>query len=111
MQSHQTLVYLHQAKDQGRARPVPTNNPKRFKGWVPAAVDVPESVLDHSAKLVAATLADRFEGKPISGSAIARAVGRDVRHVRHVRSWLAHAESLGLVQQTDTRRGWIPATS
>ncbi|WP_146530522.1 hypothetical protein [Novipirellula artificiosorum] len=74
---------------------------------MPAAVDVPESVLDDGAKLVAATLADRFEGKPISGSAIARAVGRDVRHVR---LWLAHAEALGLVQQTDTRRGWIPAT-
>ena len=32
MQPQQTLIYLHQAKDAGRANPVPTNNPKWTKG-------------------------------------------------------------------------------
>ena len=108
MKPPQTLVYLHQAKEAGRANPVPTNNPKWTKGWVPGSVDVPNSVLDEGAKSVAATLGKMFKGKPISGSAIARELGQDVRPGR---SWLNHAETMGLVAQTETRRGWIPVAS
>ncbi len=59
-------------------------------------------------RVVAATLGKPFTGKPISGSAIARELGQDVRPVR---SWLNHAETLGIVAQTETRRGWIPVAS
>ncbi|MFG0287020.1 MAG: hypothetical protein ACF8CQ_02540 [Rhodopirellula sp. JB044] len=72
MQSHQTLAYLHEAKDAGRANSVPTNNPNCTKGWVPGSVDVPGSPLKHGAKLVAATVGDLYANKPISGAAVAR---------------------------------------
>jgi hypothetical protein len=106
MKSPQTSRYLHRAKDDGRAKPVPTAKPNWNKGWVPASVDFAESTIDEGAALVAATLAKLFNGKPISGSAIARELGRDVRPVR---SWLAHAVTLDTVTQTTSPRGWIPA--
>lgn len=108
MQPPQTLRYLHHAKDAGLAKPMPTHNPNWTKGWVPASVDIPDSPIIEGARLVAKTLAELFEGKPISGSAIARALDHDVRPVR---SWLAKAETMGLVSQTETRRGWIPVSS
>ena len=66
MQSPQTFRYLHQAKDAGLAKPIPTHNPKWTKGWVPASVDIPDSPIVEGAKIVAKTLAELFEGKPIA---------------------------------------------
>ncbi len=106
MQPHQTLVYLHEAKDAGRVNPVPTNNPNCTKGWVPGSVDVPASPLEHGAKLVAATVGDLYDGKPISGAAVARTLNRDSRTVRR---WLDQAKSMRLIKQPKSKRGWILA--
>lgn len=52
MQPHQTLAYLHEAKDAGRANPVPTNNPNWTKGWVPGSVvSRPNAVADNNRSL------------------------------------------------------------
>ena len=108
MQPPQTLIYLHQAKDAGLANPVPTNNPKWTKGWVPGSVEVPTSLLEHGAELAAQALGELYDSKPISGATIAKTLQRDVRTVR---SWLTQAETMGLVTQAETRRGWIPQAS
>ncbi len=108
MQPPQTLIYLHQAKDAGLANPVPTNNPQGAKNWVPGSVEVPMSLLQHGAASPAQALGELYDSKPISGAAIAKTLQRDVHTVR---SWLTQAETIGLITQTETRRGWIPQTS
>ena len=108
MQPPQTLIYLHQAKDAGLANPVPTNNPKWTKGWVPGSVEVPTSLLQHGAASPAQALGELYDSKSISGAEIAKTLQRDVHTVC---SWLTQAETMGLITQTKTRRGWIPQTS
>ncbi|WP_417736930.1 hypothetical protein [Rosistilla oblonga] len=90
------------------AKPMPIHNPKWTKGWVPASVDIPDSSIVEGATPVAERLPERFEGKPISGSAIARVLDHDVQPVR---SWLAQPETMGLVSHPEARRGWIVVSS
>ncbi|WP_419188518.1 hypothetical protein [Stieleria bergensis] len=102
---HQTLIYLHMAAEEGRAKPVRTKNSDVTRGWVPGDVGASMSLADERATLAADTLARLYDGKPLSGRQVAEEMERPTGTVGR---WLTHAETLGLVVRTETHRGWIP---
>ncbi len=105
MGHHQTLIYLHMAAEEGRAKPVRTQNSDVTRGWVPGNVDASMSLADERATLAADTLAKLYNGEPLSGRQVAEAMERPTGTVGR---WLAHAETMGLAVRTDTHRGWMP---
>ncbi len=108
MGHHRTLIYLHMAADEGRAKPVRTRRSDVTRGWVPGNIDASMSLADERATLAADTLARLYQGKPLSGRQVAEVMERPIATVGR---WLAHAKTLGLVVRTETHRGWIRQSS
>lgn len=78
MGHHQTLIYLHMAAEEGRAKPVRTRDSDVARGWVPGNVAASISLADERATLAADTLACLYEGKPLSGRQVAEEMERPV---------------------------------
>ena len=105
MKHRQVLKYLHAAKEDGRAKPVESSPGGIIRGWVPAHVEVQETLAEQKAKRAASAVSElSADGKLVSASAVSRHL--DVPEGT-VGRWLKVAESMQLVR-SEPRRGWMP---
>ena len=106
MEHRQVLKYLHEVKDDGRVKPVLSSANGIIRGWVPAHVEVPESLAEQKARRAASAVRElQVDGGLVTANAVARHLRVPVGTIGR---WLKVAESMRLVQ-SEPRRGWKPA--
>lgn len=104
MEHAQALKYLHAAKEGGRATPVYSSPGGAIRGWVPAGVDVTETLAEQKARRAAAAVKElSIDGKPVSAAAVGRHLGVSKGTVAR---WLKLAETMKLVHSMH-HSGWL----
>ena len=105
MGHHQVLIYLHEAREAGQATPVYSNPGGVIRGWVPAGVEVKQTLAEQRAIQAADVVKRLYAGKPVSAEFVARHLGKPAGSVAR---WLNAAMRMKLVRRPASGYGWMP---